>query len=158
MAEVGRGGAVLRLGSLSSKAHWLGVPEREITWSGSSSTTSSSFVSCSGASEPLKWYGVLGGTGGPPAEVGFCCSFEDVSGLMAVVEGRLVKNALVGLSIWSNSMPFSPENRNEGVRILKYELRPFISVVFLARLHTRIVFFLPFFPILHQNIIPRPMH
>ena len=31
VAEVGRGGAVFKLGSLSSNAHWLGVPDREIT-------------------------------------------------------------------------------------------------------------------------------
>ena len=48
LAEVGRGGEVLRLASLSSKAHWEGVPDLDSTWSGNSSTTSSNFVSTAG--------------------------------------------------------------------------------------------------------------
>ena len=47
-AEVGLGGPVLRLASLSSKAHCEGVPDRDKTCSGSSSTTSSNFVSTAG--------------------------------------------------------------------------------------------------------------
>ena len=104
---------------MSSKAHFEGVPGRDKMWSGRSSTTSSSLVSVEGA-WPSSLYGDLGGNGGGTLAASLvslliltlacmrasrvCLLSEAVE---AAVDGRL-ENALLGLSIWSNSIPFSP--------------------------------------------------